>query len=621
MNKEDRKIEVVGFFSQKGGVGRSLGLLSLAHYIEKKGYLVYILDLDLEAPGITFKKDCNQKFGVVDYLTHSLPMSFDKYLVPITDGIELVSAGIDPLTDNYFDKVFTIISREFCESVENINKIRLLISKLKGYAESTLEEEKNGSKLGAFILYDCRTGFSPFTTIVNTTFPDKLIMFLANNLESHNGTAVMEATVKLNKPNTEIIKVLSRQPMPSDLQEAMEEFKSVNHAKNVFSEFNLPNEFSLIRSEKDVEFDENRIYRDMANLGACECSNIFNCQRCLSIISSIHLEHISIADILIGRKTITYSHYPKQFKEVYALKTPVSSKIEEALLSLPSLCGDSEEIIANDVFYRTAEYRLHDEEIFRNIKLYAVTEKKDMNQVTHIQDDGTIQKLIEVYGFDNPSFLLNMINILNHYGVEVFSKVVSEEKINFLRITISDSSKYNEGLLNMFRCVLCLDRYLNIAKRGLYANTHKRQNYLFNNDKPHEINVLPIKVANTIESAFYKVNFNNLSLDEFNFKVSAAESHQEIVSDDGLLLAEMQSDNILSNNIQEINMLTDDKSLFIKAICNHYGVVLWQSPFSKVELARNYNSKDNKAKKDARDSLYECVLLLKLTNILYEANL
>ena len=41
------------FYSYKGGVGRSLALLNTAYTLVSRGRHVLVLDLDLEAPGIS----------------------------------------------------------------------------------------------------------------------------------------------------------------------------------------------------------------------------------------------------------------------------------------------------------------------------------------------------------------------------------------------------------------------------------------------------------------------------------------------------------------------------------------------------------------------------------------
>ena len=67
---QEHKPAIVTFFSFKGGVGRTTALVATALTLARNGHKVAIVDLDLEAPGLTtvFFKDKVENFGVIDYL-------------------------------------------------------------------------------------------------------------------------------------------------------------------------------------------------------------------------------------------------------------------------------------------------------------------------------------------------------------------------------------------------------------------------------------------------------------------------------------------------------------------------------------------------------------------------
>src|SRR5881398_1050556 len=50
----------VTFYSYKGGVGRSMALANLAALLARRGRRVFMIDFDLEAPGL----DSFQEFGI-----------------------------------------------------------------------------------------------------------------------------------------------------------------------------------------------------------------------------------------------------------------------------------------------------------------------------------------------------------------------------------------------------------------------------------------------------------------------------------------------------------------------------------------------------------------------------
>src|ERR1039458_3198532 len=55
MSQETAKATFITFYSFKGGVGRSMALINTAGILaEQRGFRVLVLDLDLEAPGLSY---------------------------------------------------------------------------------------------------------------------------------------------------------------------------------------------------------------------------------------------------------------------------------------------------------------------------------------------------------------------------------------------------------------------------------------------------------------------------------------------------------------------------------------------------------------------------------------
>ena len=70
--KAERTMFVVTFYSYKGGVGRTLALVNCAFRLAKQGKKVFILDFDLEAPGVdsfrSLGSNGQSTKGVVEYI-------------------------------------------------------------------------------------------------------------------------------------------------------------------------------------------------------------------------------------------------------------------------------------------------------------------------------------------------------------------------------------------------------------------------------------------------------------------------------------------------------------------------------------------------------------------------
>ena len=54
MSEEKPKAAFVTFYSFKGGVGRSMALINTAGILAGRGFRVLVIDLDLEAPGLSY---------------------------------------------------------------------------------------------------------------------------------------------------------------------------------------------------------------------------------------------------------------------------------------------------------------------------------------------------------------------------------------------------------------------------------------------------------------------------------------------------------------------------------------------------------------------------------------
>ena len=111
-------METIAFYSYKGGPGRSLLVSSIAEILAQGDKSVFVLDFDLEAPGLHHKfKIPSEKIrrGVVDYILsgqsqHELPNSIKKYTVTVTLGMNRVifmPAGNAP-SENYAYKLSEI---------------------------------------------------------------------------------------------------------------------------------------------------------------------------------------------------------------------------------------------------------------------------------------------------------------------------------------------------------------------------------------------------------------------------------------------------------------------------------------------------------------------------------
>ncbi|MCP3861504.1 MAG: ParA family protein, partial [Phycisphaeraceae bacterium] len=89
-------MRTVAFYSYKGGTGRTLALANIAVFAARVGKRVVAIDMDLEAPGLTYKlldKPITPipSRGLVGYLLDSFdlgepPMNLHDYLLDVDAG-------------------------------------------------------------------------------------------------------------------------------------------------------------------------------------------------------------------------------------------------------------------------------------------------------------------------------------------------------------------------------------------------------------------------------------------------------------------------------------------------------------------------------------------------------
>ena len=156
---EGHKPAVVGFFSFKGGVGRTTALVATALTLAREGHRVAMVDLDLEAPGLAtiFLADTGDNTGVIDYLLEKriqkkkwrlgkhLRSLSEQELLGEGEALRLLPAG--SIDEKYLEKLARL---DFQNLVD-----KELAETLRGMLKELASEAENLD----FILLDARAGF------------------------------------------------------------------------------------------------------------------------------------------------------------------------------------------------------------------------------------------------------------------------------------------------------------------------------------------------------------------------------------------------------------------------------------------------------------------------------
>jgi cellulose biosynthesis protein BcsQ len=252
---QEHKPAIVTFFSFKGGVGRTTALVATALTLARNGHRVAIVDLDLEAPGLStvFFRDNLVNFGVIDYLLEKKIQNSNWFLrndiLPINDPL---------LIGNSVGKLYLLtagnVDHNYLEKLARLDFQNLVDHDLPKTFKKMLEELESAIRPLDFILLDARAGFHDIGGLALTDLSHAAVIFGRQSRQSWAGL-------------THVIRRLSRplapegeQQLPVVLVHAMS--PSVRETAR-YSEYD---EFKLTAYQT---FEENYYYEndEVPNLG------------------------------------------------------------------------------------------------------------------------------------------------------------------------------------------------------------------------------------------------------------------------------------------------------------------------------------------------------------------
>mgnify|MGYP003337201696 FL=1 len=226
----------VTFYSCKGGVGRSMALINVAGILAGRGFRVLALDMDLEAPGISYLmrhevgKSARKKKGFVDLLDDACRR-----------GPEADLFALDPkaVVERY-SYAYTVPEpiRKGDDGLLRIMPAGLLDdgyqARLDGLQLGQLYREGSGQPLLAafkqviqasemfdLVFVDSRTGFSDEAGICTRDLADHLVVVMGLNRQNVDGTAAFLRS--LRKAGVERTFRVVFSPVPTGEDELVDE--------------------------------------------------------------------------------------------------------------------------------------------------------------------------------------------------------------------------------------------------------------------------------------------------------------------------------------------------------------------------------------------------------------
>ncbi|MFF1389108.1 KGGVGR-motif variant AAA ATPase [Rhodococcus erythropolis] len=197
-------MRVISFYSYKGGTGRTLLVANMAILASRLGLRVVAADLDLEAPGLSYKllTDPPLSEGILGWINaykSNQPIAVNQISIPVKLENEFIPGGS-----------LHVIPAGPPPSFEYLQKMRNLQS------DSTLDEHTAIDTLLAFrdeierqinpdiLLIDARTGITTTNAITNRVLADDVVALTLNTREQLEGTrAVLRSLKSLSKPGSD----------------------------------------------------------------------------------------------------------------------------------------------------------------------------------------------------------------------------------------------------------------------------------------------------------------------------------------------------------------------------------------------------------------------------------
>lgn len=234
----------VTFYSFKGGVGRSMTLINVAGIMAGRGFKVLAIDMDLEAPGISYlmrhEADLHEghQLGIVDLLGDACERGEDADLFALAPGevVDRYSYAYElaPEIRKSEEGILRIMPAGRFDGKYQSRMDRLNLGKLyqSGQGQPLVRAFKeiiSDAKRFDFVFIDSRTGFSDESGICTRDLGDYLVVVMGLNRQNEEGTAEFFRSLKDSSAVPKGIRVVLS-PVPNGEDELVEKREAAAQA-------------------------------------------------------------------------------------------------------------------------------------------------------------------------------------------------------------------------------------------------------------------------------------------------------------------------------------------------------------------------------------------------------
>ena len=190
----------ITFYSFKGGVGRSMALINVAGILAARGFRVLVLDMDLEAPGLSYLANDPSRPpqpGFVELLLDATERGpeGDLFVLPAADAIRPYCApySIPEVFEPHSESALSImpagcLDGGYSARLERLNLPGLYHDGLGLPTILAFKQVLQESGLFDYVFVDSRTGFSDESGICTRDLADYLIVLSGLNRQNIEGT-------------------------------------------------------------------------------------------------------------------------------------------------------------------------------------------------------------------------------------------------------------------------------------------------------------------------------------------------------------------------------------------------------------------------------------------------
>ena len=180
-------MQIISFYSYKGGVGRTIALIQTAYNLAKVGKRVLLMDLDIEAPSLhnIFSKQVNHpvngvKYGIIEYLYRKIvQLQHDVAIEHTFCSLELQNIP----GEIYLIPALKKMSKDYIYQMEKLQTLQVQEQKtfkdIFDYIRTVLNIDT--------VMVDTRAGFNKWGSLSLLTLSDQVIFVAFANSENIEG--------------------------------------------------------------------------------------------------------------------------------------------------------------------------------------------------------------------------------------------------------------------------------------------------------------------------------------------------------------------------------------------------------------------------------------------------